>query len=268
MASRPADTRRTGRTGAHAAVRATAAIVGIATFLLAWAALCAAQLFSPVLLPSPLVVARAGGDLVIDGSLLGDVLASLVRVGIGFAIGAAAGLVLGTLVARMAWMALFVRPVLELLRPIPGIAWIPLAILWFGIGNAPAYFIVAMTSFFPVFVSTHDGVRDVPRQFLDLGACLRAPRLRVLGTIVLPAALPRIITGLQVALGVAWATVIAAELVAASSGLGYMIMLNRTMLQTPQVFVGIASIGLLGAAMTLLFDLAVKIILPWARWVE
>lgn len=241
-------------------------VAGLLTAAAVWWLMHASGRFTPVLLPSPGTVLATGWDLTADGSLLQDIVASLLRVTVGYAIGALSGLVLGVLLARAPSAAAFARPVLELLRPVPGIAWIPLAILWFGIGNGSAYFIVALTSFFPVFVTTYDAVRTVPSQFTDLGASLRLGRTRMLLTIVVPAALKRIVTGLQVGLGVAWATVIAAELVAASSGLGYMIMLNRTLLQTSDVMVGIASIGVLGALMTGAFALFIRIALPWLRW--
>jgi NitT/TauT family transport system permease protein len=106
--------------------------------------------------------------------------------------------------------------VLEVLRPIPGIAWIPLAIVWFGIGDASGYFIVAVASFFPVFVSAHAAVTSIEPRYLDLAKCLGIPRRMVILEVMLPAALPRIITGVRVGLGVAWMTVVAAELVAAS----------------------------------------------------
>jgi NitT/TauT family transport system permease protein len=165
-------------------------------------------------------------------------------------------------VRPLAWVF---RPVLEVLRPIPGIAWIPLAILWFGIGDSSSYFIVAIACFFPIFISAYIAIMSVDRRYLEMARSLGAPRWGQALQVMLPAALPRIMTGLRVGLGVAWMTVIAAELVAARSGLGYMIELNRSLIQTPAVLVGMIVIGVLGFLMATLLEVVERVVLHWER---
>lgn len=243
-------------------------VAGVAFSLLAWEFLVRAEIFSPLLLPSPLDVLAAGIDSTTAGTLVGDAIASLRRVGVGFGIGGGLGVGIGLLLGTTGWLHAVARPILELLRPIPGIAWIPLAILWFGIGDSASYFIVALTSFFPVFIGSYDGFRNVPVRFRDVAKNLDAGWVTTVRYVVVPGAMTSVVTGLRIGLGVAWATVIAAELVAATSGLGYSIALNRTLLQTPQVLAGMVSIGVLGAVMTLLFDRFIRTTVPWLRWTE
>lgn len=245
--------------------RLGAALLGFAALVAVWQALSASGRFTVLLLPPPGDVLATALDLARRGQLLDDALASLQRVTVGFLLGAATGVTLGVALGAFRPLSLVVRPVLEALRPIPGIAWIPLAILWFGIGDASSYFLVALTSFFPVFVSGHAAVTSIESRYVDLARCLGTPRRMVVLEVLLPAALPRILTGIRVGLGVAWMTVVAAELVAARSGLGYMIELNRTLLQTSAVLVGMALIGLIGFAMTMLLERVERGLTPWVE---
>lgn len=242
--------------------------LGLVSAWLGWELLVRAGVFTELLLPAPGAVVDAGRVAFSNGSLIEDALASLQRVAVGFGIGGGLGLLLGLVLGTSEGLHALVRPLVELLRPIPGIAWIPLAILWFGIGNPASYFIVAITCFFPVFIGSYDGFCSIPGRFRDVGRNLGAGWLDTVRHIVIPGAMANILTGIRIGLGVAWATVIAAELVAATSGLGYSIALNRTLLQTPEVLVGMLCIGALGAAMTLLFDLAVRWLVPWLGWAD
>ena len=245
--------------------RTLLALVGFALLIGGWHLMAASGRFSPLLLPSPSDVYDTARQLFSNGSLTTDVLASLKRVSIGYALGVAAGVSLGVLFGAVKLLSAIFRPVLEVLRPIPGIAWIPLAIVWFGIGNASSYFIVAIACFFPIFVNTHSAVTSVEGRYLEVARCLGATRRMQALEVTVPAALPRILTGLRVGLGVAWMTVIAAELVAARSGLGYMIQLNRELLQTPAVIVGMALIGLIGFAMSAALEVLERWLVPWER---
>ena len=157
---------------------------------------------------------------------------------------------LGVLAASRAGVRAYLNPVLELLRPVPPIAWIPLAILWFGIkGNGASAFITFIAAFFPLFLHTFSGVRHIEQIHLNAARALGAGRRMLLLDVALPSALPYIVTGLRVSLGFAWMSVIAAELVSSSSGLGYMIEMNRSMLNIPAVICGMITIGAAGYLM-------------------
>jgi len=215
------------------------------------------------LLPPPTAVFRTWGDLMHSGGLLGDVTASVMRVGIGFAVAAFLGVLLGTILSVSPKLAVQFRSLVELIRPIPPIAWIPIAVLWFGIGNASAIFIVALGASFPILVSTYDGIANVQTSYINVARCMNAKRLLIVTDVLLPAALPQIISGLRIGLGIAWTSVIAAELVGAQSGLGYMIQLNRILLQTESVIAGMLTIGLIGLLANSLSYRIEEYLLPW-----
>lgn len=217
----------------------------------AWAALAARAGGQQVL--SPLDVISGVRDLAVQGMppghlLAGHVALSLARVLLGFLAAALVGLTLGVLSGSMPIVNGALRPVVDLLKPIPPLAWVPLAIGWLGIGLRAAAFIVFLGAVFPIFVSTCAGVGRVPVAYLEVGRSFRATRLQLWRTVVLPAALPSIVTGLRIGLGVAWMTLVAAELtdVRDGLGLGYMLMSARDLQRMDLVVAGMALIGLLG----------------------
>ncbi|PIP86723.1 nitrate ABC transporter permease, partial [Candidatus Campbellbacteria bacterium CG22_combo_CG10-13_8_21_14_all_43_18] len=161
------------------------------------------------------------------------------------------------------WVSRLISPILELLRPIPPIAWIPLAILWFGIGNNPAYFLVFLGAFFPIFSNTYLGVSSVEETYKRAAYSLGATKKEIITDIILPASMPQIFTGLKIGLGVGWMVVIAAELVGAQSGLGYMIQLNRFLLNSPEIITGMITIGVIGFLLNLLITKIEKMTTPW-----
>lgn len=215
------------------------------------------------LIPSPVQVASAIQEMISSGQLFHDATASLRRVLLGFTAAMFAGCVFGTLIAWLANHADWLDSPLELLRPIPPIAWIPLAILWFGIGETPAYFIVFLGAFFPVLANVVAGIRSTERLHINAARCLGASRGLILREVILPSALPSILTGLRVSFGVGWICVITAELVGAQSGLGYMIQLNRLLLRTDKVMAGMVVIGCLGFAFNQLLVLLERKLVRW-----
>ena len=222
----------------------------------------AIQADSPAL-PGPAAVASAFADQLRDGALLDDVAASLGRVGVGYLLAASAGVVLGTLTGMAGRTGEPARAVLELLRPIPPIAWVPLAILWFGLGDHAAWFIVFVGAFFPIYIQVSLAVARCPSQWLELADSLGAGFWLTLWRVRLPAAGQQIVASLRTGLGLAWTSVIAAELVGAQSGLGYRIQMHRLMLETEGVIVGMACIGLLGFAMSAAAAWIEQRALPW-----
>jgi len=238
--------------------------VGIGLLLLVWT-LVALKLDNAVLLPTPAAVFVGAGSLLHDGSLVKDIVASLQRVFVGFLIAAGIGVPLAMLLAHYVILRRTVLPVINIIRPIPPIAWIPIAILWFGIGNKPSYFITAIAAFFPVFINSFFGGMSVDDHHVNAAKCLGARKASLVLLVLFPSALPMIWTGLKIGLGQSWMAVVTAELIAAQSGLGYMIQVSRLNLETAHVLVGMVTIGVLGALMTLGLGWIERFVLPWRQ---
>lgn len=237
-------------------------VAGFIAFFAVWQ-LAAWRLANPVLLPGPAAMFSALGALLADGRLWGDVGSSLERVLVGFFIASVAAVPLALALAASGMLRAILLPIVTFLRPIPPIAWIPLAILWFGIGDHPSYFITAIASFFPIFINTYSGATAVEADHLNAARCLGAGRWALLLRVFLPSALPAVWTGLRIGLGQAWMAVVTAELIAAQSGLGYLIQLSRLNLDTDVVIVGMCVIGAIGACMTGILSYAERWVLPW-----
>lgn len=201
------------------------------------------------LLPPPSVVVRDAWGLLMAGELFTHVGRSLLRVLGGFGAAALAGIPIGLGIGLWALFADTVDPVVEFLRPIPPPAWIPLGILWFGIGDTQNMFILFLGAFFPIVLNTIAGVRGVDRSLVWGALTLGGSHRQIVREIVVPGALPLILTGLRIGLGVGWMALIAAELMAARSGLGFLIQSARYAFVTERVLAGMAVIGLLGLAM-------------------
>jgi len=237
--------------------------IGLTLFLSLWTA-ASRSLDNAVLLPSPYEVLRSYGELLADGSLEGDIRASITRVFAGFAIASTIAIPLALLLAYSRVLRGLVMPLIALIRPIPPIAWIPLAILWMGLGDPPSYFITAIAAFFPIFLNSFAGGTSLQEEHVNAARSLGAGPAALLATVMLPSALPMIVTGLRIGLGQAWMAVVTAELIAAQSGLGYMIQISRLSLETSRVLVGMTVIGLLGALMIgALGVLERRVIVPW-----
>lgn len=239
-------------------------------FLLVWEGVAAYVLptLSPdaaTLLPRPTAVVAAFIDLLKHGIVAVDVLASLKRIVIGFCLAGAAGVVIGAAMGYWRLIAELADPVVEFLRPIPPMAWIPLGLLWFGIGDVQNVFIIFLGVIYPVILNTYAGVRNVDRALVWGAQTLGAGRWQVLWEIVLPGALPPILTGLRIGLGVGWMALVAAELVGAPSGLGFLIEDSRNLLFTERVILGMVLIGMLGFLMDQLMRLAQRVLVPWAQ---
>ncbi len=223
------------------------------------------------LIPPPSAVAVQWWDLAFGGvwndgysrTLLSHTLASLARVFGGFAIAAAIGVPLGMLVGRVALARDALDPLLQLLRPIPVTAWLPLALIIFGIGVKSALFLVFLGSFYPVFMNTAFGARNVEPRLFEAAAMLGVSPRAMFWKVVLPAALPSIFTGLRLGLGIAWVVIVIGEMTGVSIGLGAIIMEARQMSRTDVVLCGMATIGVLGFASDQLVQLAGRALLRW-----
>lgn len=231
-------------------------------FIVVWNAASWA-LANPVLLPGFDAVVRTFFMLVGDGTLGPDIAASLQRVFVGFMIASAIAVPLALWMSYSLTARKLGQPIITLLRPIPPIAWIPIAILWFGIGNKASFFITALAAFFPIFLNSLAGGLAVEARHIQAAKFMGARRKALLLRIFLPSALPQIWTGLKIGLGQSWMAVVTAELVAAQSGLGYMIQTNRINLETGAVLVGMVTIGVLGSLMTWALAYVERFVLPW-----
>src|SRR5215469_5314969 len=207
---------------------------------------------SPIF-PTPLAVVAGIMELARNGTLVRDIAHSLSRVAVGYGLALGLAIPLGSLMGWYAGIFRAFNPTVQLLRPISPIAWIPLAILWFGVGDASPIFLIFLSSFFPIVVATASGVHLVERQYVRAAQNFEVGGLRLFRTVIFPAALPQIITGMRVGLGVAWLVVVAAEMVAINSGLGYLIIDARNAgSRYDLVVAGIVTIGVIGFLLDLL----------------
>jgi NitT/TauT family transport system permease protein len=200
-----------------------------------------------------------------SGELPQDLLASTGRVFVGFFIGAILALPLGLLMGASKWVNAVFNPIVQVFRPIPPIAFIPLSILWFGLGDPPAYFLIALGAFFPILMNTISGVRTVDWIYLRAARNLGATGFVLFRRVILPAAMPQILTGCRVGMGVAFICVIVAEMIAVNSGLGYRILEAREFVWSDKIIAGMFSIGLLGLAIDSAMDAINRRLLRWQR---
>lgn len=228
-----------------------------------WYVISELQLFSPYLLPSPAVTAATATELIHSGLLWQHLLISLQRVAGGFLCSVVIALPLGILCGRSNTFQTYCWPVLEFLRHVPPLAAIPLIILWFGIDEGSKLVIIFLASFFPLFLNTYSGVKNCDRKLLEVGRSLHFTAWQQARLIQLPAALPAIAVGLQLSLGYSWRALIGAELIAASSGIGYMILDAEQMSCPDVVLVGLFAIGIVGSLIDWLFLTLTDKMLPW-----
>lgn len=199
------------------------------------------------LLPAPSQVLRTIVDLSGHG-LAAHVASSAARVAVGFAGGAALGILLGAAVALSRRVEAILDPTLQALRAIPSLAWVPLLLLWLGIDEAPKLVLIAIGAFFPVYMGTVAGIGGVDRKLVEVGRLYRLSHGALLRRVLLPAALPSVMTGLRNGLGLAWMFMVAAELIAASRGLGYLLSDGRETSRADIVIAAIVLLAILGKA--------------------
>jgi ABC-type nitrate/sulfonate/bicarbonate transport system permease component len=225
--------------------------VSIVGFFLCWYAASLLnqhvwKLFNPVLLPPPYKVLEAGIELTLSGELPRDIAASLYRVVLGFLIAATLGVTLGTLNGRSRRLEQLLEPPLELLRPIPPLAFLPVLVLWFGIGEMSKVVFIAYAAFFPIFTTTCEGIKFVDLLLIRAAQTLGASEREIFRHVVLPAAMPSIITGMRVGFAQCLFVIVAAEFLAADSGLGYLINDARSFFLMSHMLLGAAVIGIIG----------------------
>ncbi len=219
---------------------------------------------SPYKLPGPVAVAKGLWELTESGVLFHHVVASLFRVTVGYYLAVAAGVPLGLILGIWRPAREIVNPLIQFLRPISPLAWIPIALIWFGVGDPPAIFLIFLSSFFPLVVFSMSGVESIDITYLRVAHNFGLKGLELYTKVIFPAALPAIVTGLRITLGTAWLVIVAAEMIAVKSGLGYLIVDSRNSLRTDYVIGGMVVIGAIG----LLLDHMIRRLerLPSVRW--
>jgi NitT/TauT family transport system permease protein len=221
------------------------ALAVIALLLAAWW-LIVAETHS-VIFPTPWQVVTGTAELVRDGTLFTHIGASLMRVGIGFSLAVLVAVPLGLWLGWVRGAYSTLNPLFQILRPISPIAWIPIAILWFGVGNASPIYLIFISSVFPMIVQTTAGVHTIERRYLWAAQNFGVSRYTLFRQVVIPAVFPQIIVGMRIGLGVAWLVVVAAEMIALRSGLGYLIIDSRNAgNRYDLVIAGMVIIGLIG----------------------
>lgn len=271
MATDPA--MRAPTLAARAYARIERAIVPV-LLIACWEAFSRSGILPPALLPAPSQVLVAWADWVFatdgntqtySGRWIFDTAASFSRVMAGFLLAGLLGTGLGMAIGWSRPVEKLIEPVLQVLRPIPPVSWIPLAIIWFGIADRPAIFLVFLGSFFPVLLSTIHGVKSCDRNLLRAGAMTGGTPGRLLRHIVFPAALPSIFSGLRIAIGSAWMLTVTAEMVAVKSGVGYVLWDAYYFLRYDIVIASMISIGLLGFLSDFIIKRIAARILRWQR---
>ena len=200
-----------------------------------------------VIFPTPLQVVTGTLELAADGTLWEHITASLLRVGAGFLLACLVAIPLGLWMGRVDGAYRTLNPLFQIMRPISPIAWIPLAILWFGVGNVSPIFLIFLASVFPMIVQTASGVHTIEKRYLRAAENFGVSRYTLFRQVIIPAVLPEIIVGMRIGLGVAWLVVVAAEMIALRSGLGYLIMDSRNAgNRYDLVIAGMLIIGVIG----------------------
>ena len=218
-----------------------------------------------LIFPTPWMVVTGTWELVENGTLWQHISASLLRVGIGFGLAVCVAVPLGLWMGWVRGAYRMLNPLFQILRPISPIAWIPIAILWFGVGDASPIYLIFISSVFPMVVQTTVGVHTIEKRYLRAAENFGVSRRTLFTRVVIPAVLPQVVVGMRIGLGVAWLVVVAAEMIALHSGLGYMIMDSRNAGNRYDLVVaGMIIIGLIGLSLDGLMRLMEG--LRWVRW--
>lgn len=228
-----------------------------------WYLLTETGAVNSILLPSPKAIWNTFFQKLADKSLLVAIGVSVGRVVKGYLCAVVMGICMGVLIGLSEHMYRMTKIIIQILKPIPPIAWIPLVILWMGIGENSKVFLIFLGGFFVVLINVIDGIRYIDPKLKEVATAVETPKMKYVFQLVIPAAMPNIFTGLKVALGTSWSCVVAAELVAASSGVGYMISNARNFGQMDVVIIGMISIGIVGKIMDEALKLIEKKVLAW-----
>lgn len=242
-------------------------LVTVAVLFALWWLAAAARLVPPLFLPSPVAVLRKLIDVSVNGfadaTLGAHLAASLARIGAALLAAVVLGVPVGLAMGLSRIARGILDPIIEFYRPIPPLAYLPLVIIWFGIGEVAKVLLIYLAAFAPIAIATAAGVRGVPESRLNAARSLGATRLQLVTHVVLPNTLPEIMTGIRIGLGTGWSTLVAAELIAATRGLGFMIQSASQFLVTDVVVMGILVIAVVAFALEVLIRLGQRVLVPW-----
>lgn len=243
-------------------------IAGILTVLTIWQCSVVFGLVDEKMLPAPTKVFETliykVGNKAPDGNVLSiNILASLKVALSGFFAAIVIGVPLGLFMGWWTYAERFIRPIFELIRPVPPIAWIPLVVVWMGVGLKAKALIIFFTAFVPCVINSYTGIKLTNKTLIDVSRTFGAPNYLIFFKVGVPSALPMVFAGIRVALGNSWSTLVAAEMLAASAGLGYMIQIGRTVARPDIVIVGMVVIGAIGAFLSMILSKAEKYCLRW-----
>jgi len=231
--------------------------------LVLWDTAIRAHWVKPVFLPPPTTVLTTFYDLLVNGQFLLDLWVSIFTVVHGFIWGGVLGLLFGTAAGLSRLVERLFGPILNGIRQVPAIAWLPLIIMWVGIGDTGKLVVIAKSVFFPVFLNTLQGIRNVSREYVEVARVYEFTRLQLLRRVVFPAALPTIFVGIRFGAGISWAMIVAAEMLSGRKGLGFLLLQAQDLLMTDQVFVVIVVIGLVGYLIDLLLKRVERRLVRW-----
>lgn len=229
-----------------------------------WFAVWKAGVFHESAFPSPLAVLRGFGEELRNGRLINDLITSLFRVSVGFAIAVALGIPMGLWLGQKLAARLAFLPIINFFRNLSPLAWIPFAILWFGVGDASAIFLIFLSAIFPIVLATMAAVANIPAIYFRVARNYGLQGIERLTQVTLPAIMPQVITTLRVTAGLAWLVVVAAEMIAGRDGLGFAVMDSRNGLRTDLLVVEMIVIGLIGVVIDRVLMRLTKI--PSVRW--
>lgn len=222
--------------------------------ILVWEIISQASNLGKHVFPGPIATVGAFTELFSNGAILKHSVASLYRVTVGFYLAALLGIPLGILLGLNKTLSQMADPIVQFLRPISPLAWIPLAMLWLGIGDKPAIFLIFLSSFFSLIMATTVAVKSINPIYFQVAANFNFSRLELLTKVIVPAITPDVITALRLTVAVAWLVVVAAEMIAVQSGLGYLILDSRNALRMDYVMVGMIVIGWIGLSLDLIMQ--------------
>ena len=233
--------------------------------LIVWHLLAISGQLLEVILPSPATVWKAFIKMVNSGLLAKDLGVSLQRVLIGYAWGAALGLILGIFCGLLKFFERFFRTIVDFIRQIPPMAWMPLLILWFGIGETSKAILIAKSVFVPVFLNTIRGVHGASHEYIELSRVLELRYSKHLRKIIIPSALPSVFTGLRLGVGAAWMSVVAAEMLGGLSGVGYALIVAKDFILSDQLFAMMLVIGFVGFFTDRILGLLERFVFRWKK---
>ncbi len=238
-------------------------LLSILSLLFLWEIVSLSGIIPELFLPSPHSVFKTTTLLIINGELLHHIYSSLFRIWWGFLIGASGGILIGIVMGISSRMNSIIKPLIAMTYPIPKIAILPLLILWLGIGEISKIAVIAIGVFFPLVINTRSGVMEVDESLIRAAITMGSSRLGIIKKVILPGTLPMIFAGMRLGLGIALLLVVTAEMIAADSGIGFMILSSSDLMDTPRLISGIVILAITGLVLFRLVDILEKIIIRW-----